>query len=50
MKLSLKTKNAIIIIQGTDYTTSEYNVFAAKEACELVTRFCGGTFDIKSLE
>lgn len=49
VKLSLDTKNMIIVIQGTDFTTRDYNLGAAKEACELVTRFCGGTYEIKSI-
>ena len=50
VKLSLETRNMLIVIQGTDYTSREYNLSAAEEACKLVTRFCGGTYDIKALE
>ncbi len=50
VKLSLDTKKLVIVIQGTDYTTRDYNFSAAEEACKLVTRFCGGTYDIKAIE
>ncbi|MBN3950379.1 MAG: hypothetical protein HWQ38_29495 [Nostoc sp. NMS7] len=50
VKLSLDTKNIVIIIQGTHQTTQEYNLAALENACKLITRFCGGTFEIQAVE
>ena len=49
VKISLDTKDMVVIIQGTHYTTREYNRAAAEEACELITRFCGGTYEIQEV-
>lgn len=49
VKLSLETKNIVLIIQGTDVTTREYNLAAAQEACKLITRFCGGKYEMQPL-
>jgi DNA/RNA-binding domain of Phe-tRNA-synthetase-like protein len=50
VKLSLASKHIVIVIQGTDYTTREYNTAAAKEACELITRYCGGAYEIHPVD
>lgn len=50
VKISVDTKDIVIIIQGTDYTTKDYNYAAAQEACELITRFCGGNYEIQVLD
>jgi DNA/RNA-binding domain of Phe-tRNA-synthetase-like protein len=50
VKISLPTNDLIIIIQGTEATTREYNLRAATEACQLITRFCGGDYDIFSVD
>jgi DNA/RNA-binding domain of Phe-tRNA-synthetase-like protein len=47
VKLSLETKNIVLIIQGTPHTTQEYNYSAMENACELIARFCGGTYCIQ---
>ena len=50
VKISLDTKDLIIVIQGTARTDRLYNTTAAEEACHLVSRFCGGTFDIQEIK
>lgn len=50
VKISLSTNHLIMIIQGTEVTTRKYNLDAATEACHLITRFCGGDYDIFSLD
>lgn len=50
VKLSLETKNILIVIQGTDYTSRDYNYSAAEEACHLITRFCGGVYEINQVD
>jgi DNA/RNA-binding domain of Phe-tRNA-synthetase-like protein len=49
VKVSTDTSEMIIVIQGTMRTSVEYNLTAAREACDLVSRFCGGSFDIRHL-
>ena len=49
VKLTKETKNIVIIIQGTPYTKKEYNLTAIEDACKIITKFCGGTYEIQSL-
>jgi len=49
VKVSLDTSEIVIVIQGTARTPVEYNLSAAREACELVTRFCGGSFQVREV-
>jgi len=50
VKLSLDTRDFVIVIQGTDLTPREYNWAAAEEACRLIQRFCGGTYEIAAID
>jgi DNA/RNA-binding domain of Phe-tRNA-synthetase-like protein len=50
VKISDDTTSMIIVIQGNRRTSAEYNARAAEEACELVTRFCGGGYEIARVE
>lgn len=47
VKISDDTSSMIIVIQGNRRTSADDNSRAAEEACELVTRFCGGSFEIE---
>lgn len=46
VKISTETTDFIIVIQGTARTERKYNLETAEEACNLITRFCGGTVEI----
>jgi DNA/RNA-binding domain of Phe-tRNA-synthetase-like protein len=50
VKVSLDTTDLIMVIQGTPQTDREYNVAAAKEACSLITQFCGGQYEIGTID
>lgn len=50
VKLALDTKNILIVIQGTHCTPQDYNLEAAEEACQLITRFCGGSYEIQKVK
>lgn len=50
VKLSLDTRDFVIVIQGTALTPREYNRVAAEEACQLIQRFCGGTYEIAAID
>lgn len=50
VKLSLDTMNIVMIIQGTPYTKIEDTMKAAEEACSLITKFCGGKFEVSFIE
>lgn len=50
VKVSLDTTDLIIVIQGTARTDREYNTATAKEACELITQFCGGSYEIGEID
>jgi len=49
-KISLTTESMIIVIQGTDKTSREYNMHAAAEAGSLINRFCGGYHDVFAID
>jgi DNA/RNA-binding domain of Phe-tRNA-synthetase-like protein len=46
VKLSTDTKNILVVIMGTDATPIDYNLSAAKEACEIIAKFNKGTYEI----
>ncbi len=50
VKISLETKNIVIVIQGTPFTKIEYTKKAIEDACALIINFCGGTSEIKIIE
>ncbi len=50
VKLSLETKNLVIIIQGTPYTKIDHTLKAAEDACQLITKFCGGEYEVGVIE
>jgi hypothetical protein len=49
-KVSLETTDLIIVIQGTAITDRSYNLAVAEEVCALMTRFCGGSYQIASID
>ena len=50
VKVSLETTDLIMVIQGTARTDREYNAAAAREACTLITQFCGGQYEIGTID
>lgn len=45
-KVTVDTKDIFIIIQGNTKTTRDYVDRTAIEVCELITKFCGGSYTI----
>lgn len=45
-KTTVASKDIFMIIQGNPNTSSEYVEEIAKEACELITKFCGGSYEL----
>ncbi|MBI2037619.1 MAG: tRNA ligase [Candidatus Magasanikbacteria bacterium] len=43
-KVSTNSKDIFVIIEGNVKTSPKYVENAAKEVCELITKFCGGTY------
>lgn len=50
VKVSLDTVDLVIVVQGTARTPREYNWAAAEEASRVITKFCGGTFEIAAVD
>lgn len=50
VKISLETRDLVIVVQGTARTTLDYTAAALKEACELITRYCGGSYEMAHVE
>jgi arginyl-tRNA synthetase len=48
-KITNKTKNILLIAEGTAKTTEEFIFKNLKEACELVIKFCGGKYEIRKV-
>lgn len=49
VKLTKSTKNIIFIVEGNLRTSQDYIFEHLKKACELVTQFCGGKYEIFSV-
>ncbi|MBS3167858.1 methionine--tRNA ligase [Candidatus Woesearchaeota archaeon] len=45
-KVTEKTKNIILYVQGNEYTSEEYLQEAIEEICKLMIRFCDGEYKI----
>lgn len=43
-KVTVNSKDIFVIIEGNANTSSEYVENAAKEVCDLITKYCGGTY------
>lgn len=50
VKVSLATTALTLIIQGTARTDRAYTWATAEEACHLITRFCGGQYEITAVD
>lgn len=49
-KITTESKDIFIIVQGHLNTSSEYVESVTKEVCELITKFCGGTYSFLKQE
>ncbi len=47
VKITSNTKNVLLVIQGTDLTTLDYNRSAIEDAATRIVTYCGGSFQIK---
>ena len=45
-KIDLDTRNIILIIEGNQVTSKEYIWQHLEEACQLITQFCGGEYQL----
>lgn len=50
VKLDMDTQDMVLVIQGAPGVHRDYNRRAAEQACELITRFCGGTFELSAID
>jgi DNA/RNA-binding domain of Phe-tRNA-synthetase-like protein len=49
VKVSERTRNILLVIQGTHRTTKEGNLAAANEACQQIVKFCGGEYLVSTV-
>ncbi len=50
VKLSTESQNITIVIQGTPATSAEYRLSAIREACDMITEYCGGRYETLVVE
>lgn len=48
-KITLDTRNILLVVEGNRRTSYDFNKGNLENACQLITRFCGGRYEIAPL-